>query len=134
MHPENSQNGRRFLITGGTSALLNLGVLSALVSAGGFSEGWELDLANALALEAGIIYSFLLCRHWVWPFAGTKRPFWREFAVFHGAVALTAIVRVGLFALFRTAEVPYLLNAAMCILVGAMLSYGLYDRWVFSRR
>lgn len=134
MQPENFQKGRRFLITGGTSALLNLGVLYGLVSTGGLSEGWELDLANVLALEAGIIYSFLLCRYWVWPFADTQRPFWREFTAFHGAVAVTAIVRVGLFAFFRMADLPYLINAALGIGIGAVISYGLYDRWVFSRR
>lgn len=134
MHPVNAQKGRRFLVTGGSSALLNLGVLYGLVSLGGLSAGWKLDLANALALEAGIVYSFFLCRHWVWPNAAKDRPFWREFAAFHGAVVLTAMVRVGLFALLRMAGVPYLLNAALGIALGAVISYGLYDRLVFSRR
>jgi Predicted membrane protein len=124
----------RFVLTGGSSALLNLVVLHALVSMVGLSEGWEQDLANALALEAGILYSFLLFRYWVWAAPAVKRPFWRELATFHGAVAVASIVRMFFFAVLRAAGLPYLLNAAVGIGLVAVLSYFLYERYVFAHR
>lgn len=132
--PHASRKYLRFLWTGGSSALLNLGLLHVLVSSGGLSEGWELDLANVLALEVGILYSFFLCRFWVFSAAPAQGPFWRELAAFHGAVAVAATFRVILFAVLRPAGVPVLLNAAIGIALAAVLSFVLYERLVFSRR
>lgn len=124
----------RFLWMGGSSALLNLGVLFLLVSTAGLTDGWELDLANALSLECGIVYSFVLCRYWVFPESRTPRTFWRDLLAFHATVAVVAVFRLASFALMRGAGVPYLLNAVLGIGLASVISYFLYERLVFSRR
>ena len=124
----------RFVGMGGSSALLNLGILYVLVSRVGLSKGWALDLANALALECGIIYSFVLCRYWVFAEFRSPNSFWRDLLAFHGAVAIVAAIRLASFALMRAAGVSYLLNAMIGIALASVVSYFLYERLVFSRR
>ena len=124
----------RFLWMGGTSALLNLGVLYLLVSRAGLSTGWELDLANALALECGIVYSFILCRYWVFPEARTQHSVWRDLFAFHGAVAVVAVFRLASFAAMRAVGLHYLLNALLSIALASAISYLVYERLVFARR
>lgn len=125
----------KFVVSGGTSAIVNLGLLHLLVAVVGLRGGFREDLANFLALELSVLCQFMLCRGWVW--RNTPRanpPLWRELMAFHGAIAVTSGGRLLLFSLMRQLGLHYLPNAVLGIGCAAVANFFLYDRLVFRRR
>lgn len=123
----------RFVLSGGTSALVNLALLHGLIAGLGLRGGWREDLANLLALELSALFQFTLCRYWVWRNAD-QIPLWTSLIAFHGAIALTSTGRTLLFSLLRQVGLHYLPNAVLGIGLAAVANYLLYDRVVFKRR
>lgn len=123
----------RFLLSGGTAALVNLLMLHGLVTLAGMRGGWREDLANLLALELSALVQFTLCRHWVWRNA-SQASLWRELLTFHGAIALTATGRTLLFSVLRLAGLHYLPNAVLGIGLAAVANFLLYEKVVFRKR
>lgn len=125
----------KFLVSGGTSAVVNLGLLHALITIAGLRGGFQEDLANFIALELSVLFQFTLCRGWVWrntPRANT--PLWKELLAFHGAIALTSGGRLILFSVLRQMGVHYLPNAVLGIGCAAVANFFLYDRIVFRAK
>lgn len=125
----------KFILSGGSSAVVNLGLLHILVSVAGLQGGFREDLANFIALELSVLCQFILCRGWVWrdtPRANT--PLWQELVTFHGAIAITSGGRLLLFSLLRQMGMHYLPNAVLGIGCAAVANFFLYDRLVFRRR
>lgn len=120
----------RFVVSGGSAALVNLLVLHGLVGAAGLRGGWIEDVANLAALEVSALFQFTLCRHWVWRNAH-EVPLWRGLVAFHGAIAVTSTGRTVLFSLLRQAGLHYLPNAVIGIGLAAVANFLLYDRVVF---
>lgn len=134
MHPLFEKIGK-FVVSGGSSAVVNLALLHVLISMAGLRGGFREDLANFIALEVSVLCQFTLCRGWVWrdtPRANT--PLWRELVAFHGTIAVTSGGRLLLFSLFRQLGVHYLPNAVIGIGCAAVANFFLYDRLVFRRR
>lgn len=121
----------RFLVSGGSAALLNLILLHALVARLGLHGGLRENLANLAALEVSTLYQFAACRAWVWSRKG-RSSVWRDLAAFHGAIATTALVRILLYALLERVGVHHLINATVGIGLVAIANFLLYDRVVFS--
>lgn len=125
----------KFLVSGGTSAAVNLGLLHVLVSVVGMRGGLREDLANFIALELSVLFQFTLCRGWVWrqtPRANT--PMWKELLAFHGAIALTSGGRLVMFSILRQMGLHYLPNAILGIGCAAIANFFLYDRVVFRAK
>lgn len=125
----------RFVMSGGTSAAVNLGLLHLLISVAGMRGGLREDVASVIALELSVLFQFTLCRVWVW--RNTPRgatPLWRELLAFHGAIAVTSVGRLLLFSIMRQLGVHYLPNAVLGIGCAAVANFFLYDRLVFRRR
>ncbi len=123
----------RFLVSGGSSALVNLLLLHGLVGVMGLRGGWKEDLANLVAIELSALFQFALCRHWVWRNA-PQVPLWRGLFAFHGAIAMTLTGRTLLFTLLRQAGIHYLPNAVLGIALAAIANFLLYERFVFKGR
>jgi putative flippase GtrA len=125
----------RFLISGGTSAAVNLGLLHLMVGVLGLRGPWREDGANLVALELSLLLQFTLCRTWIWRAPVGGRPgLWRELVAFHGAVAATSLGRILLYSLLRQVGVHYLINACLGIGLAAAVNFLLYDRVVFRAR
>lgn len=121
----------RFVLSGGSSALVNLLLLHVLVTMLGLKGGLKEDAANLIALELSALFQFTLCRHWVWRNAH-EIPLWRGLLTFHGAIALTSAGRTVLFSVLRQAGLHYLPNAVLGIGLAAIANFLLYDRVVFK--
>lgn len=125
----------RFLTTGGISAVVNLGALALLVEVVGLSTPVLQNVANVLAMELSIIVQYVLSS--VWTFADRERTTgWRllgRVGLFHSVVGASILLRTLLFPLLQAFGIPYLLNAAIGIALGAVLNFAGYNHLVFRR-
>jgi dolichol-phosphate mannosyltransferase len=120
----------RFLIVGLLGTLVNLAVLWLLVEA-----GLPQLLASALATEAAIISNFIWNDRWTF---GANLTHHRislpvRFARFQGVTIVTALLTLGLFALFnRVAHLPYLLAQFVAIGITTIANYMINSRFTWQ--
>lgn len=122
----------RFAATGGLAALVQLGLLAALTG------GRRAPLpAEGAALLASTQVNFVLSYLYTWrdrrlP-AGTPRALLRRWLAYHGTVAATALLNMGVFVVSR-ADLPVLAASALGTAVAAALNFVAGDRLVFRMR
>jgi putative flippase GtrA len=80
----------RFVITGGLSAVVDFGLLVALMNLAGLDH----NTAKAISFVAGTTTAYLINRRWTFQSDGSKR----KFAAVVLLYALTFVLQVGLFA------------------------------------
>ncbi|MFQ5416991.1 MAG: GtrA family protein [Myxococcota bacterium] len=118
----------RFLLLGGLSFSLNLGITAALHEIFGVSP----EVSFAVALVAVFCVNFAIMRCWV--FRGTSRPIRSQLAGFGvSSLFFRGLEYAGYFALFRYARFPYLVAALTVIGISFTLKYVVYNFWLFSR-
>jgi dolichol-phosphate mannosyltransferase len=107
-----------------------------LVERWGFTSFVMENLANALSMELGILYNFVLSRHWTWKDAARKQGYelFKQLTSFHAVIGTTAVFRLILYPLLQLAGVHYLLNTLIGIGCAASINYFLYDKWIFKRK
>ncbi|MDQ7991524.1 MAG: GtrA family protein [Propionicimonas sp.] len=100
----------RFVVTGGLSAVVDYGLLVALMA-------WGLDhnLAKALSFVAGTTTAYLINRRWTFQAGPSKRRFAAVVALY----ALTFAVQVGLFAVLY----PWLLGLTGSVLAAQTVGF-----------
>jgi putative flippase GtrA len=130
LHTLYTMRGRiiRFSLTGGTGAVVQLSLLSVLLS-----WGWSHLLANGAAFLVSMQVNFWLNQHFTWrdrEAPSGMRVILARWARFHGAVAGTAVLNMAVFALAAT-ELPHLLAAALGIGVASVANFVTGDRFVF---
>lgn len=134
------QNNRlrilKFLLSGSSAAIINLGLLYILVGYLRFDTRLLENVANAFSMEVGIIYNFLLSRFWTWNDA--KREYGikliKQYLSFHAAVGVSICIRLIMFPILQLFGIHYLINATLGIGTAATVSYILYDRIIFKER
>lgn len=99
-HPELRTQLSRFIITGAMSAVVDYGLLVALMA---FGLGYV--PAKVLSFIAGTTTAYLINRRWTFVSDGSRR----KFAAVMGLYALTFVLQVGIFA----ALYPWLLSVGM---------------------
>jgi putative flippase GtrA len=118
----------RFLLLGGLSFSLNLGITATLHEIFGVSP----EVSFAVALVAVFCLNFAMMRWWV--FRGTRRPILGQLAGFGGSsLFFRGLEYAGYFALFRYVGFPYLGAALTVIGISFTLKYLVYNFWLFSR-
>ena len=127
---------KKFILVGGSAAVVNLGLMALLVELFGFEGYFFKNLANLISMETSILYAFICNRIWTWYDAPKKegKKLVGQFFLFNLAVLAGVLVRIGLFALFEFYGLFYLLNVTLGIGVAAILDFILYDKIVFRRK
>jgi putative flippase GtrA len=90
----------RFVITGGLSAVVDLGLLVVLMNLAGLDH----NTAKAISFVAGTTTAYLINRRWTFQSDGSRR----KFAAVVLLYALTFVLQVGLFAVLY----PWLLGVS----------------------
>lgn len=126
----------KFLLSGSSAAIINLGFLYILIAYLQFNTRFLENIANALSMEISIIYNFIINRQWTWRDAKKEHNFKliKQFLFFHLAVVVSIIIRLTMFPILQFYGVNYLINATVGIGVGAIVNYILYDKVVFKRK
>lgn len=101
----------RFVLTGGLSAVVDLGLLVVLMNLAGL----EHTPAKALSFVAGTTTAYLINRRWTFRSDGSKR----RFAAVMLLYGLTFVLQVGLFAVLY----PWILAASASQTVAQVLGF-----------
>lgn len=101
----------RFVLTGGLSAVVDLGLLVVLMNIAGL----EHTPAKALSFVAGTTTAYLINRRWTFRSDGSKR----KFAAVMLLYALTFVLQVGLFAVLY----PWILAASASQTVAQVVGF-----------
>jgi dolichol-phosphate mannosyltransferase len=127
---------KKFLLVGGSAAIVNLGVMSLLVELLGFKGYYLRNLANILSIEISVLFAFVLNRQWTWKDAIKKRgqKLIGQFIIYNSAVLIGILLRIALFAILELTGLFYLLNVSLGIGAAAIVDYMLYDKVVFKKR
>jgi dolichol-phosphate mannosyltransferase len=124
----------RFLLGGGSAAIVNLALVYVGVDLLGFDSDLQQNYVNLVAMEISLVYSFLVYRTFVWRIKtwDTAQIFLRQLPLYHMSAGSGVLARALLFPLLQLLGVHYLLNVALGILGGAAVNYVLTDNFVFN--
>ncbi len=119
----------RFALTGGSAALVQLGILDAL------TDGrWSPILADAVALllstQVNIVLSYLFTWRDRRPRAGTPRAVLGRWAAYQGSAAGAALLNIGVFVVART-DLPIVVASALGTVIASVVNFVASDRLVF---
>ena len=106
----------RFVISGGLSAVVDFGLLVALMNLAGL----EHTPAKALSFIAGTTTAYLINRRWTFQADPSKR----RFAAVVGLYAVTFAVQVGLFAWLFPLVVAWTASQTAALVVGFVIALG----------
>lgn len=126
----------RFLVVGGVSFVIDLGVFNLLVFGPGHVLLHKTTTANVIAITIATLVSWLGNRHWTFADKRTDRQS-RELLVYAAINVVAALVPVGTVALARytfSLDDALALNVAKVtgIALGTVIRYLGYKLWVFT--
>jgi len=119
----------RFALTGGSAALVQLGILDAL------TDGrWPPIPADAVALLLSTQVNFVLSYLYTWrdrrPRARTPRAVLGRWAAYQGSAGGAALLNMGVFIVART-DLPIVIASALGTVVASVVNFVASDRLVF---
>jgi putative flippase GtrA len=106
----------RFVITGGLSAVVDFGLLVALMNLAGLDH----NTAKAISFVAGTTTAYLINRRWTFQSDGSKR----RFAAVVLLYGLTFVLQVGLFAVLFPWVLGLSGSQTMAQVVGFVIAQG----------
>jgi putative flippase GtrA len=122
----------RFIITGGTSACVQLGFLHILTH-----YDINLDLANALAFLLSAQVNFLLSSLFTWRdrqlVGSVKRALLQRWITFHGSIVGTAALNMLVFAVAHQFLLT-LIASASGILVASFVNFFMMNKLIFRAK
>ena len=125
----------KFLLGGGIASAVNLVLIFALIECLGFNTPLLRNIANIIAIELSLIFSFFVYRIWVWP-GGVwkiKEILGKQLPLYHFSAGTAVLARVLLlFPLLDWWGVNYSINTLIGVLLSATVNYIISDRWVFK--
>ena len=126
----------KFLISGGSAAILNFALIYLFVEYLGFKTYFLKNLANLLVIEICIVFVFTLSRLWTWNDAPKKQgqSLLGQFLSFNLAYLAGIVIKVILFAVFEALGMYYLVNIAIGMVIAAGFDFILSDKFVFKRK
>ena len=134
-HMKHNERIIKFLIVGGSAALLNFLLIAVFIEFFAFRSFFLKNIANILAIEICAVFNFSISRVWTWRDAPFKqgKSLMVQFVFFNLALLAGIVVRIILFAVFEKWGIFYLLNVAIGIGIAARINFILYDRLIFKR-
>lgn len=124
----------KFLVGGGVAACLNLLLIFAMIELLKFNTPILRNIANAVAIELSLLFSFFVYRIWVWPGGNWKvrEVLCRQLPLYHLSAGASVIIRILiLFPILDWLGVNYAVNTLVGVLSSAALNYVISDRLVF---
>ncbi len=124
----------RFLICGVISAAFNILLLAVLIESFQLDEPFWRNLANFIAIEVSVLFTFFIYRLWVWSSHrwSLQKTLRREIPLFHVSCGVSVAARSFiLFPILDWMGVNYAINSLIGITIGSVMNYVISDRVVF---
>lgn len=132
---KNPQKIINFIFCGLITAAFNIALIHILIGNLGFTTPLLRNLANSVAIEISLIFTFFVYKKWVWTKSKWKLQtiLAKELPLFH----LSAILTVGLriFIIFPVIDwlgINYLINTLIGIGLGSVINYLACEKIVFN--
>lgn len=126
----------RFLFCGGITAAFNIGLIYILIDFLGLNTPVLRNVANVLAIEISLIFTFFVYKIWVWS-GGTwkiRDVLGREIPLFHVSSGVAVSIRSFLiFPLLDWLGFHYVVNTLLGIVVGSILNFVACEKLVFRK-
>lgn len=125
----------RFLFCGVITAAFNIALIALLIDSFQIETAFLRNVANAIAIEVSLIFSFFVYRIWVWRIKTwhLKNILLNQIPKFHAASGLVILVRTLLiFPVLDWLGVSSVVNTGLGIAAGAAVNYFFNDRIVFK--
>lgn len=122
----------KFFLIGITLTTFNLLLIYFFVEILKLNTIFLKNVSNVLAIEIGILFSFVLNRHFTWPESKKNDTFLNQIIRFHYVVGFSAIFRVVLFATLQLFGINYLLNTIIGVIFSSVFNFIFYDKEVFQ--
>jgi len=124
----------RFLICGVISAAFNIILLVILIEFFKLAQPIWRNIANFIAIEISVLFSFIIYRIWVWSRHSWTlcRIFKKEIPLYHFSCGASIATRSFiLFPLLDWMEINYTINSLIGIAIGSVMNYVISDQVVF---
>lgn len=127
----------RYLICGMITAIFNVVLIYLII------ETWKLNtqilrnLANIIAIEISLLFSFFVYRTWVWVSHNSswQEILWRQIPRYHISCGLVVATRsLLIFPILEVLKVNYQVNTLIGIVVGSVINYIISEKWVFKNK
>jgi dolichol-phosphate mannosyltransferase len=131
------QRAVKFLLGGGVAAVFNLIAIFVLIEGLGLTTPLQRNIANVIAIELSLVFSFFIYRIWVWP--GGVWCIWevlsKQLPLYHLSAGASVLLRIiVVFPLLDRLGVDYGINTLVGVLLSAVFNYLISDRLVFKDR
>ena len=131
------QRAVKFLLGGGVAAVFNLMAIFVLIEGLGLTTPLQRNIANIIAIELSLVFSFFIYRIWVWP-GGVWRiseVLLKQLPLYHLSAGASVLLRIiVVFPLLDRLGVDYGINTLVGVLLSAVFNYLISDRLVFKDR
>lgn len=127
----------RFLVCGAISAAFNIILLAILIEFFHLNQPVWRNLANFMAIEISVLFSFVIYRIWVWSSHSwtIRKIFRREIPLYHLSCGASIATRgFILFPLLDWMGINYSINSLIGIAIGSAMNYVISDKLVFKER
>ena len=132
-----NSRGIRFLIGGSIAAAFNLVAIALLIEHLGFNTPLLRNIANVIAIELSLLFSFAIYRAWVWPGGdrSLRHILFKQLPLYHISASLAIFSRSLLvFPILDRLGVNYGINTLAGALLSAGINYAMSDRLIFNNR
>ena len=127
----------KFLIGGGVAAVFNLIAIFVLIEGLNLTTPLQRNIANIVAIELSLVFSFFIYRIWVWPGGGwrIREVLFKQLPLYHFSAGTSVLLRILIvFPLLDRLGVNYSINTLIGVILSAVLNYIISDRLVFKNR
>lgn len=127
----------RFLICGGVTAAFNILAFAIIIAYFKLDQPVLRNIANVIAIEVSLLFSFFVYRTWVWSKGKWKfkEILWREIPLYHlscgSVVAMRSLI---IFPALDWLGVHHSINNLVGIVIGSAMNYVMSDRLVFKTK
>lgn len=127
----------RYIFCGVITAVFNIAVIDLIIRFGHITTPFMKNVANAIAIELSLIFTFFIYKTWVWT---SEIWHWsdilkKEIPKFHITFGGSVLARIFLiFPLFNWLGVNHQINTLIGIAIGAVVNYTISDKWVFAKK
>lgn len=124
----------RFLFCGLITAAFNIIAIHIMIDKLGFTTPVLKNLANSIAIEISLLFTFFVYKKWVWTKSQWKMQtiLTKEIPLFHLSAILTVALRI--FIIFPVIDwlgINYLINTFVGIGLGSVINYLACEKLVF---
>ncbi|MGL6283533.1 MAG: GtrA family protein [Microcoleaceae cyanobacterium] len=127
----------RYIFCGIITAIFNIVIIDLIIRFGHINSPFMKNIANAIAIELSLIFTFFVYKTWVWT---VEKWHWleilkKEIPKFHITFGGSVLARIFvIFPLLNWLGVNHQINTLIGIAIGAVVNYTISDKWVFAKK